>query len=228
MKASLPLLLASASLSVLGACATAPPEGPPSASVADRHRIRVEQTGERLELPVSAEAISLSREEQQQVGVFASAYVRMGHGSLIMSSPSGGANANAAALVAHQTRLALVDAGVPYQAIAGSSYDASGAADAPIILSFTRYEAFAPECAPLWEQDLAHQLDNQPWESFGCATQANLAAMIEDPRDLLGPRGEDPRDSGRRGTVFEAYRAGESTGAERSSDERVSVSNAVQ
>jgi pilus assembly protein CpaD len=121
----------------------------------------------------------------------------------------------------------LVEAGVSYAAVAGSTYDATGAGEAPIIVSFARYEARAPECAPLWEQDLAHQSNNQPWESFGCATQANLAAMVEDPADLLRPRASDPRDSGRRDTVMEAYREGDTTHADRSADERVSISNAV-
>jgi type IV pilus biogenesis protein CpaD/CtpE len=45
---------------------------------------------------------------------------------------------------------------------------------------------------------------------------------------LLRPRDEDPRDSGRRDTVMDAYRAGETTHAARSSDERITISNAVQ
>ena len=36
------------------------------------------------------------------------------------------------------------------------------------------------------------------------------------------------RDSERRDTVMDAYRAGEQTHAERSNDERVTISNAVQ
>ena len=91
-----------------------------------------------------------------------------------------------------------------------------------------RFEAQAPECAPLWEQDLAHQSNNQPWASFGCATQANLAAMISDPADLLGPRQEDPRDAARRARVLEAYRQGQQTHANRSDDERVQVSNVAR
>jgi pilus assembly protein CpaD len=51
--------------------------------------------------------------------------------------------------------------------------------------------------------------------------------MIEDPHDLLGPRGEDPRDGGRRATVMGLYRQGEVTHAARSEDERVSISNAI-
>lgn len=218
-------------LSALAACATQrAPEGPNAATptAADLHRIRVEQTGERLDIAVpAAPGASLSGETRAALSQFASAYLTIGHGALIMSAPSGGARDDSAASLAQQTRMALVDNGVPYDAIAGSTYDASAAPEAPLVLSFTRYEAHAPDCAPIWEQDLAHQSNNQPWDSFGCATQANLAAMIEDPHDLIAPRDMEPRDGGRRATVMEHYRAGEPTHAERSSDERVAISNAI-
>jgi len=226
MNSRLPLLLLG--LGALGACASVPtPEGPPVASAADRHRINVTESAERIELPVTAGDISVSAADRAQLRAFASGYLRYGHGALILSTPSGGGNSEAASMVAADARRALVDYGISYAAIAGSTYDASGAADAPIVVSFARFEAEAPECAPLWEQDLAHQSDNQAWASFGCATQANLAAMVEDPADLLHPRDEDPRDSGRRTTVMTAYRAGEVTHSERSPDERVTISNAV-
>ena len=227
MKSRLPLLVVG--LSALGACASVPtPEGPPVASAADRHRIQVTEAAERVEIPVASGEATLSPGARAQVRNFASGYLRYGHGALIMSTPSNAANSDSASLLANETRMALVEAGVSYVAVAGSTYDAAGAGDAPIVLSFARFEAEAPECAPLWEQDLAHQSNNQPWASFGCATNANLAAMIEDPADLLRPRDMDPRDSNRRSTVMEAYRAGEQTHADRTNDERVSISDAVQ
>lgn len=228
MKARLPLFIIG--VSALSACASVPPppEGmAPTPTAADNHRIEVTQTSERMEVPVSADS-SLSPGSRAQLRAFANNYLRYGHGALVLSTPSGSANSDAASILANQTRMSLVEAGVSYAAVAGSSYDASGNNAAPIIVSFARYEAQAPDCAPLWEQDLAHQSNNQPWESFGCATNANLAAMVEDPADLLRPRDEDPRDSERRDTVMDAYREGESTHAERSSDERISISNAVQ
>jgi pilus assembly protein CpaD len=227
MNARLPFFLIG--LTALGACASVPrPEGPPTSSAADRHRIEVTQTSERVEVPVSASDVALSAGARAQLRAFASGYLRYGHGALVLSTPSGAANADAASVVANETRNALVEAGVSYAAVAGASYDASGAGDAPIVVSFARFEAHAPECQPLWEQDLAHQSNNQPWASFGCATQANLAALVEDPADLLRPRAEDARDSGRRDTVMDAYRDGDTTHASRSSDERIQISNAVQ
>jgi pilus assembly protein CpaD len=226
MKSRLPLL--ALGLSALGACASVPePVGPPVSSSADRHRIEVTQTAERVEIPVSGGDETLSPGARASLRAFAGNYLRYGHGALVLSSPSGGANADAASVVANEARMALVESGVSYAAVAGSTYDAAGAGDAPIIVSFARYEAQAPECAPLWEQDLGHQSNNQPWDSFGCATQANLAAMVEDPADLLRPRDADARDSERRDTVMEAYRNGDQTHADRTSDERVTISNAV-
>lgn len=226
MNSRLPLFILG--LSALSACAGVPkPEGPPVASAMDRHRIEVTQTSERMELAVAPGDVAVSGATRAQLNAFASGYLRYGHGALVMSTPSGAANSDAASVVAADARRALVESGVSYAAVAGSTYDAAGAADAPIIVSFARYEAQAPECAPLWEQDLGHQSNNQSWASFGCATQANLAAMVEDPADLLHARAEDPRDSGRRDTVMEAYREGDQTHADRSNDERVTISNAV-
>jgi len=229
MKPRLPFFVIG--LSALGACASVPPPPPDmraTPTAADAHQIEVVQGTQRLEVPVASGDVSLSAVSRAQLQRFAGGYLRYGHGALVLSTPSGGANASAASILANETRRALVESGVSYAAVAGSSYDASGRADAPIILSFLRYEAQAPECAPLWEQDLAHQSNNQPWESFGCATVSNIAALVEDPADLLRPRDEDPRDSGRRDTVMDAYRAGEQTHAPRSSDERIAISNAVQ
>ena len=228
MKVRLPYVVAG--LSALGACATVPPPppGPPLATMADRHRIEVIEAAERLEIPVSAGETALSPGAHASLRAFASGYLRYGHGAVVLSAPSGSGNAHSASLLAQQARHALADSGVSYAAVASSTYDGSGAADAPIIVSFARFEAQAPECAPLWEQDLGHQSNNQAWESFGCSTQANLAALVEDPADLLHPRASDARDSDRRNTVMDAYREGQPTGAERSNDERIAISDAVQ
>ncbi len=219
------LLLGISVAASLGACASVPePDAAPMSSAADRHAIQVAQTDSRLELDVAASSHELTGKARSDIAGFAGGYLRAGHGAMILSTPSGGANADAAAQVAQQARLALIESGVSYAAVAGSSYDASGETEAPVILSFTRFEAEAPECAPLWEQDLGHQSNNQAWESFGCATQANLAAMVEDPHDLLAPRDMDPRNSGRRDGVMTAYRAGEVTGATRAPEERATIS----
>jgi pilus assembly protein CpaD len=228
MKSRLPLLVLGLT-ALTTACAGVPKPDPgnPVATAADRHRATAVQAVQRLAISVEPGQAALNGGDRAQLTAFANDYLRYGHGALVLETPSGGANADAASMLAADARRALVDAGVSYAAIAGSTRAANGDG-APLLVSFSRFEAQAPDCAPLWEQDLAHQSNNQPWPSFGCATNANLAALVEDPSDLLHPRGEDPRDSGRRDTVMEAYRAGEQTHAERTADERVTISNAVQ
>ncbi|MEZ5970775.1 MAG: CpaD family pilus assembly protein [Hyphomonadaceae bacterium] len=228
MKSRLPLLLLG--VSALGACAGIPkPDvaSTPLATQTDRYQPTAEAAVQRLEIAVAPGQMQLGDNERAQLASFANDYLRYGHGPLALETPSGGANSEAASVIAADARRALSDAGVSYAAIAGSTRDAGGET-LPILVSFSRFEAQAPDCAPLYEQDIGHQSNNQPWESFGCATNFNLAAMVEDPADLLHPRDMTARDSGRRDTVMDHYRAGEQTHAERSNDERVAISNAVQ
>jgi pilus assembly protein CpaD len=229
MKQRLASTLAASVLAIAaGGCAHRATEKTNTPTIADNHKIVVTRADENLSLPVAAGDDALSVDAQARVDTFARLYVRQGHGALVLSAPTGSDNAEAAGHIAREVRMRLAGSGVPFAAIASSTYDGSERTDAPIILKFTRYNATAPTCAPLWSQDLAHASANQPWESFGCAQQANLAAMISDPADLLGPRTEDPRDAARRARVLEAYRQGQQTHAERSNDERVQVSDAVR
>jgi len=228
MKSRLPLLLLS--VSTLAACAGIPkPEvaSTPLASQADRHEPTAQAAVQRIELHVAPGQMQLAADERAQLSSFANDYLRYGHGPLVLETPSGSENSESASMLAADARRALADAGVSYAAIAGSTRDASGEM-MPILVSFNRFEAEAPDCAPLYEQDLGHQSNNQPWSSFGCATNFNLASMVEDPADLVRPRDMAARDSERRDTVMDAYRAGEHTHAERSDSERVTISNAVQ
>jgi pilus assembly protein CpaD len=56
---------------------------------------------------------------------------------------------------------------------------------------------------------MPHTLDNRPYYNFGCSTQQNLAAMVENPEDLVQPRASTPAYAARRQTVIEKYRKGE-------------------
>lgn len=216
--------LGAAALASLAACATAPEkDAPVLATAADHHEIAVTEVGARLEVPFNGDGVDAGG--QEALNQFGRAYVRGGHGQIVLSAPST-ADTSAAREAVSDARMLLMQAGVPYEAIAVASYEPD-AANAPLVLGFTRYEATPPRCAPIWEQDLMRQYDNQPYESFGCANVANLAAMIEDPHDLVEPRGETARDGARRATVMEAYRKGDPTGASRSGDETITISNAI-
>jgi pilus assembly protein CpaD len=220
--------LALASAAFAASCAHDPaPENARTATTADQHRILVTETTERLSVPVAADDVVLSPELADAVQRFARTYIRAGHGALVMSVPQSESENAAPDRIGEHVRMRLAEAGVPYNSIARASYNPVDAG-APILLSFLVYDAQAPTCDPLWTQDLAHNSDNVAWKSFGCSQQANLAAMIANPGDLLGPRDEDPRDATRRAVVLEKYRQGEQTHAERSADERVQVSEVAK
>ena len=51
--------------------------------------------------------------------------------------------------------------------------------------------------------------ENREYWNFGCASQRNLAAMVENPADLVQPRGEVAVYAARRSTVLDKYRKGE-------------------
>jgi len=53
--------------------------------------------------------------------------------------------------------------------------------------------------------------ENKPYFNLGCATQRNLAAMIDNPADLEQPRPEAPAYTERRSIAFERYRKGAAT-----------------
>ena len=191
------------------------------ATEADLHEISVNQSSMRMEIPVGSDISA-------QVDAFGASYRAVGHGPLMVSTPTGSGDADAAARMAQALRMQLADKGVPFAAIAGGTYDASGRPSAPIVLSSTRYEAAAPLCQPVWKENLANTLDNRVSENFGCSINANLAAMIADPADLQVARASDPRDAARRDVVLGKYREGEATHATRSEDERVALSKAIR
>ena len=82
-----------------------------------------------------------------------------------------------------------------------------------IIMVFeTGYVAHPPECG-YWPDNLSESRDNTPYWNFGCAQSRNLAMMVENPNDLIGPRRSTARPSDRRDVVWKKYIGGEETNA---------------
>jgi pilus assembly protein CpaD len=61
--------------------------------------------------------------------------------------------------------------------------------------------------------------------SFGCAVQHNIAAQIENPRDVLEPRAAGATDATRRQTIMSTYEKGQPTAASKNADQSVAVSD---
>jgi pilus assembly protein CpaD len=190
-----------------------------------RHPIMVSQQPASLSVRIPPGSHGLSPSQQGRVADFLGKYRASSSGPLVIAVPSGAANETAAIRALADVRFLLNEYGVQENSIVIEAYHAQRETAAPIRLSFVRFVAEGPECGR-WTTNLAYDPRNLPYPNLGCAQQRNLAAQIAEPADLLGPRAMDPSDGERRAVVFDKYRQGRSTPAEKSADERVQVKGA--
>ena len=209
-------LLALSALTLAG-CASAPQPLPRATAAPETVRVSMD---------VSARDNGLTWNQIDVINAVATEYKARGHGPLVISYPQNAGNADAAIGAIAEARTQLYAAGLDWRQITGGAYEAGGRTSAPVIFSFTRYQAIAPECETRWN-DMANVRANENWPRFGCATANNLANMVADPRDLVAPRTMDGPDTGRRQTVLDNYRQGESTASQRSDRESGAVSSSV-
>jgi pilus assembly protein CpaD len=193
----------------------------------DAYPVTVRQTRSMVEIPVQADRRELSYVDRAALENLGAEYLAAGHGPIVIALPLGGGNDEAAVAVDAKARTLLYEMGVAYRMIQGTAYDAAGIPDAPLVVMVDRYVAEAPECHQRW-LNAGYTFHGDNTLNFGCATQANLAAVVTDPADLLGPRTQDPADAVRRSVLLTRYRAGETTVTTRDAREGVSVSDAVE
>lgn len=165
----------------------------------------------RLVLAAADGAQGLTGVEYSQLTSFANDFVQLGRGTLVISVPANANNSATAALIAQDAQRALYAGGVDYAKISGGTYQAQGRTNAPVMLSFARYEAVKIACQPWSEIDPRKTASNLSPDRFGCAQNANLAAMVSDPGDLLADRRDGPRDAGRIQVGVDKQRKGEVT-----------------
>ena len=193
-----------------------------------RHPILVSQQPAHLNLHVAPGSQGLTPQQRAEVIEFAGKYRASdaGNSRLVVSVPSGASNEIAAMTAADDVRELLLEGGFPESAITvEASHEGSGAQQ-PLRISYMRYVAEGPECGHDWSENLASNSANVGHPNFGCANQHNLAAMVSNPADLLGPRTLGQRYSDRRDEVMENWVKGRVTGAAKSEDEKVRVKGA--
>ncbi|NND49322.1 MAG: CpaD family pilus assembly lipoprotein [Rhizobiales bacterium] len=190
----------------------------------DRHPIVVEPGEVQLEIELLGYTRGLSPRQVNQVRQFLANFRSLGEGELVVTVPSGTANEASAHAGVSKVRNLITQARIAKTAVRYVPYRGAGAGtEPPIILSFERYFAKPSECGH-WPRNLAHEPYNKPYANFGCASQNNLAAIVSDPRDLVRARPMGPGDAERRFEVFDQYRRGQVTSADRSSEESANVS----
>ncbi|MGA9322617.1 MAG: CpaD family pilus assembly protein [Xanthobacteraceae bacterium] len=177
-----------------------------------RHPITMTETNHTLQIFVGTSRGELNATQRAEVAQFAHSWRRDATGGVAIELPVGASNERAAADSVRTIRSILAAASVPPDGIVVRGYPAPGPHIAPIRVSYPRIAAQAGPCG-LWPADIGpsynrDHFENQPWWNQGCATQRNLAAMVDNPADLVQPRGETPSYDMRRTTVMEKYRAG--------------------
>jgi len=205
MRALLFILAAAAALS---ACAsTGSPDSQPLTPLS-RYSLQVEPGLDRIALAVRDDGLSAN--QQAALEDLASRYLLSGVGVVRVEGPSG--EDPAAARQTWAVRSALESAGLPADRIVVAAYAAPNP-KAPVLAGFETVRAVIPNCAAE-PRDMGGRFSNESSMGFGCAVNANIAAQIADPRDIVGHRPVSPPDSGRAAVVFDNYRRGEVTSAQ--------------
>ncbi|KRR02006.1 pilus assembly protein [Bradyrhizobium jicamae] len=192
-----------------------------TASVPDdyrqRHPIAVTEANHSIVVFVGHARGGLSGSQRADVLGLAQSWVREGTGAVVVDVPIDTPNARAAASSFREIQSVLMAGGVPSRAITRHHYRPEDVRTLPTIrLSYPKIKAVAGPCG-LWPQDLGPNIDNvaynenRPYHNFGCASQRNLAAMIDNPADLEQPRPESPAYTARRAIAYDKFRKGLST-----------------
>jgi len=219
----------------LGGCYTTPQEitGSVASDYRQRHPIAIKEGPRTVDLFIGEKRGTLSGSQRAEVLSFAHEWRREATGGILIDVPAGTSNAAAAANAAREARAILSAAGVPANAVQmRENRPHSPAKLATLRLHYPRVMADAGPCG-MWPNDLGptherEHFENRQYWNFGCAQQRNLAAMVENPADLVQPRSDVPPYNGRRTTVLDKYHRGEATATQYPDENKGKISTVGQ
>jgi pilus assembly protein CpaD len=186
----------------------------------EHYAISVTPREDQILLAPHAQALSAAQASALQDLV--SRWRDVGDGELRIQTPArGGEDAYRATALVQD---AIYGLGVRPDQVKVTDYDPGARPHAPIVVGFTRYDATGPRCGRNWPSYTA-TADNGVTANFGCATTANIAAMLANPGDVLTPRRDDPTDAQRREVVLGKYRLGQTTSTAKDDQASGAVSN---
>lgn len=176
-----------------------------------RHALSLQQQEHSLPLLVGAGSTRLTEGDRTALRGFVRTYSAQGSGTLRVRVPTGSMNASAAShALADIHDVVSASGGNPAHVTVERYHVGNHQAHAPIIVVYDRLEAITNRCGD-WSDRANPALQQNDYYNYGCATQANFGAMLQDPRDLIRPRGVGYPDAGRRAEVLARYRRGEPT-----------------
>jgi pilus assembly protein CpaD len=163
---------------------------------------------------------SLDQRTVANLRTFAARYREFGSGEIvILTPPDGRADLKAVAAI----KRTLADAGAVARIGVSPYAPTARESAAPIRVAFVGLKAAVATPCGNWPEDLASGSSlagwrNEPYANFGCASQAVLAAEVDDPRDFVTPRAPGPSDVVMRMRAIEAVREGKDPGTTWSTD----------
>jgi pilus assembly protein CpaD len=197
-----------------------------------RHPIAIEETNKSVVIFVGHARGGLTAPQQSDVIGLAQIWQHEATGAIVADVPVDTPNARAAADSLREIQALLVSGGVPPRGVVVHQYHPEDSRlMAAIRLSYPRIAAVAGPCG-IWPDDLGPSIknkgyfENKPYYNFGCASQRNMAAMIDNPSDLVQPRSETPAYTMRRTEGFAKYRKGETSATVYPEGEKAKLSDA--
>ncbi len=196
-----------------------------------RHPIAIQEADRSVVIFVGHARGGLSASQRADVIGLARVWVSEGTGAIVADVPVDTPNARAAESAFREIRALLAAGGVPARGITLHHYHPDDPRTlATIRLSYPKIAAVAGPCG-LWPEDLGpsvnnpNHFENKSYYNFGCAYQRNMAAMIDNPSDLVQPRPETPAYTMRRTEGFDKYRKGTTTATDYPESDKAKLSD---
>ncbi|MGY3442395.1 CpaD family pilus assembly protein [Bradyrhizobium sp. USDA 4473] len=197
----------------------------------ERHPIAVTEADRSIVVFVGRSRGGLTAEQRAEVMGMAQDWMREGTGAVTIDVPADTPNARSAQESLREIQATFTAAGVPPRGILVRKYRPDDPRQMPAIrVNYPKMKAVAGPCG-LWPEDLGPSIhngsynENKQYYNFGCANQRNLAAMVEDPTDLVQPRAETPAYTARRSIAFDKYRKGTATATNYPESDRAKLSD---
>ena len=159
-----------------------------------RHPIAIQEADHSINIFVGNGRGGLSAPQRAEIVALGRTWMREGTGAIVIDVPTHTPNARAAGDSLREIRSLLSASGIPAHGVVVRKYQpADPQVFASIRVSYPKITAVAGPCG-LWPEDLGPSvkgksyLENTSYWNFGCANQRNLAAMVENPADLVQPK----------------------------------------
>jgi len=185
----------------------------PPVDYRDRHPITLQQGEKTVELFISRNRGGLSPDQRADTLAFARSWQREASGGVIIDVPSDPTLKHSVHDSLRQIHSIFAQSGMPRNGVRVAQYHKRDQELPAIRLRYPKLTAQAGPCG-LWPEDTGPSFgrtytENREMYNLGCANQRNLAAMVENPSDLIQPRAEAPAYTARRSVALDKYRKGE-------------------